>query len=127
MRDLVAIGLALSLAAGCSTTTTHRVPLAGNPLEQDALACVEQCRVRRPLAAYAACLDGCPGARSLVNDSCAKESAEVAVCVETSEVDDRRTALGLFAGVTTVVAVGALVFIGMLLSLAAIPFLFLAV
>lgn len=124
---LLALSLCVSLtAAACSTTTAHRVPLAGNPLEEDAAACVEECRLQRTRAAYAACLDDCPGATAIAGRRCAPEPVAAAVCVETSETDGRATALGVGMGAVGLTLAGTLAFVAVLFTLAGVPLVLLA-
>jgi hypothetical protein len=109
-------------ATGCATGTAHRLPLAGNPLGDQARACESACRrlIRpvsapttcgnvfscdegRPLAPpddgdYGRCLDSCPGATAVDGASCPDPPEEGVVCVKTYRANAAGIAAGSVAG-----------------------------
>ena len=101
-RRTIAAALTVSLvAAGCVTTTAHRLVLTDNPLRDQAVACEAKCRGSFVDSdRYAACLDDCPGARATDGASCPHPDPG-AFCVETTKAN----AGGIVGGVVAVVAI----------------------
>jgi hypothetical protein len=102
----IAAALTVSLiAAGCTTTTAHRLVLIDNPLRQQAVACEAKCRAESADGSagtdrYAACLDNCPGARAVDGASCPQPDPG-AFCVETTKAN----AGGIVGGTLAVVGI----------------------
>jgi hypothetical protein len=124
--------------AGCVTSTAHKLPLAGNPLRDYAVACEAACHHLLPPApppapchdnvftcddrgrrvdarAYAQCIDACPGVRVLDDDACPNPPIDGLVCVST----DKANVGGIAGGVVAVVS--ALLVAGTLMAFAARP------
>lgn len=130
--------VAASIACGgCVTGTAHRLPLAGNPLREQAMACEADCRSHlkvssshgkyresltetesRPppdRSAYAVCLDGCPGATAVDGASCPDLPTTDVICEKTYKANPG----GIAGGAVAVSAVGALVVV--LAAIATLP------
>jgi hypothetical protein len=116
---------AITAHAGCSTVTAHRLPIASNPLREEASRCEVSCRrfirpgsaplscadsygcnqarpARPDQSEYGRCLDSCPGATAIDGDSCPDVPEEGVVCVKTS-----KPSVGTIVGVS--VAIGYVV------------------
>lgn len=72
------------------TGTAHMLPIAGNPLREEAAACEVSCRrLIRPATAaaddsdYARCLDRCPGATAIDGESCPDPPLPGVICEKT--------------------------------------------
>jgi hypothetical protein len=118
-------------AAGCLTTTAHRLPIASNPLRPEAETCEQSCRSLLVVTAracgtgmdpkrwcdpsvpyvdrdpYAACLDTCPGATADEGQSCPQPPAPGVVCAETHKASRGALAAGVLAAITMVILVFA--------------------
>ena len=128
----IAATLTVSLvAAGCTTTTTHRLVVLDNPLREQAIACEAKCRAAAGSAAkaecppfgggrcddspggvadpdrYAACLDACPGTTAVDGASCPHPDPG-AFCVETTKANAGGIIGGTFAVIGIALAVAAL-------------------
>jgi hypothetical protein len=120
--------LVLAAGLGCSTTTAHRLPLASNPLRDEAETCERHCRsllvpvsvcgpgeaVETPCDSaaryvdrdrYAACLDSCPGATAVDGASCPAPPAPGAVCEETRKANAGGIAGGVIAAAAIVISI----------------------
>jgi hypothetical protein len=142
VRSSVFVALiVVAAAAGCSTTTAHRLPIASNPLRAEAETCERRCRsllvparvcgpgmdLETPCdpsaryvdrAPYAACLDACPGATAIDGQSCPEAPAPGVVCEETRKANAGGIAGGAIAAVTIVLSI---VVISALSSVAFLP------
>ena len=122
--------VALLISAGCVTGTAHRLPLAGNPLAQQAASCEATCRLKlEPVStqkclsysgsynpaddncsfhpepdrsAYAACLDNCPGAMVTDGASCPDPPIPGMICEKTYKANPG----GIAGGVAATAGIG---------------------
>lgn len=133
-RAIAATVTLLLFAAGCTTTTAHRLVVIDNPLRDQALACEASCRQAatwssdcsrsggRPCQGtgvdpgkYATCLDGCPGARATDGGSCPTPDPG-AFCVETSKANAGGIIGGVLAGVAVTLLVLVVIVLGEIAS-----------
>lgn len=118
--------VALLMSAGCVTGTAHRLPLAGNPLAQQAVSCEAACRRQlKPVSTqkcvddpplygdcspggepdrsgYAACLDNCPGAMVTDGASCPDPPIPGLICEKTYKANPG----GIAGGVAATAGIG---------------------
>jgi hypothetical protein len=107
MRREVFVVWVVVAAAGCWTTTAHRLPVTSNPLRAEAETCERHCRSLAPpadRASYAACLDSCPGATADDGQSCPLPPSPGVVCAETHKASKG----GFAAGIWVVIGLVAL-------------------
>lgn len=139
-RAITAIVTVILFAAGCTTTTAHRLVVIDNPLRDQALACEASCRQAATWSSvcppsgghpchatgvdphkYATCIDGCPGARATDGASCPTPDPG-AFCVETTKAN----AGGIIGGVLAGAALGLVILVVIVLGeLASAPILIL--
>ena len=134
MRITLVACLIVALAgSGCVTSTAHKLPLAGNPLREYAVACEAACNHLLPPAppppapchdiftcdedrgprvdarAYAQCIDACPGVRVIDDDACPNPPIDGLVCVSTEKANPGGIAGGVVAGVSALLVAGAMI------------------
>jgi hypothetical protein len=125
MRNEVFVAwVVVAAAAGCWTTTAHRLPIASGPLRAEAETCEQRCRsLLVPPASvcgagmngqtrcaryvdrgpYAACLDSCPGGTAADGQSCPQPPAPGVVCAETHKANRGGLAAGALVTIGIVV------------------------